>query len=92
VVSELVTNSLAGTAGPVAVRLLCAGGRLRIGVRDSSPEPPRASPAGLDAESGRGLWLVGACADDWGHDGAVTGGLPGVDGKEVWAEWRAPCP
>ncbi|MER6154966.1 ATP-binding protein [Streptomyces sp. NPDC001868] len=90
VASELVTNSLANTGDPVAVRLLRADGRLRLSVWDSSPCLPRERPGpGLDAENGRGLWLSRACADEWGHYLVVNGRRSG-GGKEVWAEWRFP--
>ncbi|MFD4524534.1 ATP-binding protein [Streptomyces sp. NPDC058470] len=65
VASELVTNSLACTRDPVAVRLVRVGGRLRPSVWDSSPFTPRETPGpGLDAESGCGLRLLRACADE----------------------------
>ncbi|MEW2398624.1 ATP-binding protein [Streptomyces sp. NPDC046862] len=92
VASELVTNSLACTRDPVAVRLIRADGRLRLSVWDSSSCPPLEGPQpGLDEESGRGLWLTRACADEWGHF-LVVNGRRGGGGKEVWAEWRAPSP
>ncbi|WP_330306851.1 MULTISPECIES: ATP-binding protein [unclassified Streptomyces] len=93
VASELVTNSLACTWDPVGVRLGREGGRLRLSVWDSNPFPPRESPgtvADLDAESGRGLWLLRECADDWGHYRMLNGRRMS-GGKEVWAEWRASC-
>jgi len=87
VASELVTNSLACTRDPVAVRLVRAGGRLRLSVWDSSPFPPREAPGpNLDAESGRGVRLLRACADEWGHYLLVNGRRES-GGKEVWAEW-----
>jgi len=97
VASELVTNSLSCTRDPVAVRLVRTDGRLRLSVWDSSPYPPQPRCPGpgkgagpeLDAESGRGLWLLRACADEWGHYLLVNGRRNG-GGKEVWAEWRAP--
>lgn len=90
VASELVTNSLAHTKHWVAVRLLRADGRLRLSVWDNNPCLPRERPRpGLDAESGRGLWLSRACADEWGHY-LVVDGRRGGGGKEVWAEWRFP--
>jgi len=92
VASELVTNSLSCTRDPVAVRLVCVGGRLRLSVWDSSPFPPRGNPGrDLDAESGRGLWLLRDCADEWGHY-LLVNGRRGGGGKEVWAEWGAACP
>lgn len=92
VASELVTNSLACTRDPVAVRLVRVGGRLRLSVWDSSPCPPREGPGcgpGPDAENGRGLWLLRAYADEWGHCLLINGRRTS-DGKEVWAEWRPP--
>ncbi|MGW1668809.1 ATP-binding protein [Streptomyces sp. NPDC002324] len=90
VASELVTNSLVHTRDSVAVRLLRADGRLRLSVWDSSPCPPRERLGpGLDAESGRGLWLSRACADEWGHYLVVNGRRSG-GGKEVWVEWGFP--
>ncbi|MCX4234036.1 ATP-binding protein [Streptomyces ortus] len=92
VASELVTNSLSCTRDSVAVRLTRTDGRLRLSVWDSSPYPPPRPPgAGPDDESGRGLWLTRACADDWGHHLVINGRRDG-GGKEVWAEWRAPSP
>ncbi|WP_329545886.1 ATP-binding protein [Streptomyces sp. NBC_01356] len=89
VASELITNSLACMRDPVVVRLVRVGGRLRLSVWDSSPFPPCESPGpDLDAESGRGLRLLRACADEWGRY-LLVNGLRGSRGKEVWAEWRA---
>ncbi|MEV2192632.1 ATP-binding protein [Streptomyces phaeochromogenes] len=94
VASELVTNSVSCTRDPVAVRLVRTDGRLRLSVWDSSPYPPPLCPGpgtgpGPDAEGGRGLWLLRACADEWGHYLLVNERRSG-GGKEVWAEWRAP--
>jgi anti-sigma regulatory factor (Ser/Thr protein kinase) len=57
--------------------------RLRVWVTDASdtlPEPRVASP---DDESGRGLALVAALADDWGAAPREHG-----IGKAVWFELR----
>ncbi|MFJ3207514.1 ATP-binding protein [Streptomyces flaveolus] len=58
------------------------GGRLRVEVSDTRAErrPVTAGPAEPDAESGRGLLLVTALAEDWG----VTD-RRGGPGKTVWA-------
>jgi anti-sigma regulatory factor (Ser/Thr protein kinase) len=58
------------------------GKQLRLEVSDTRGErrPIIVPPADLDAESGRGLLLVAALADDWG----VTDRRPGP-GKTVWA-------
>ncbi|MFE9443104.1 ATP-binding protein [Streptomyces sp. NPDC006602] len=92
--AELLTNSHRHTKGPYALRVRSAEpGRLRVAVRDTDPRVPpgfldRDSPVhplDLDAEDGRGLHLVQACADNWGASvlrelGASKGG------KLPWAE------
>ncbi|WP_316774425.1 ATP-binding protein [Streptomyces sasae] len=92
VAAELLANAHLHTAGPYALRLLGSEpGRLRVGVWDTDPRVPPgfaagvAAPVGGDAESGRGLHLVQACADAWGVSvlrelGASKGG------KLLWAE------
>ena len=63
-----------------------AGGELRLEVSDTRGErrPAVVPPAEADAESGRGLLLVTALADDWG----VTD-RRGGPGKTVWASLKA---
>ncbi|MER5753190.1 ATP-binding protein [Streptomyces sp. NPDC002088] len=92
--AELLGNAHLHTAGPYALRLLSAEpGRLRIAVWDTDPRVPPGfasdgAPVALppsDAEHGRGLHLVQACADTWGVSvlrelGASKGG------KLLWAE------
>ncbi|MGP4052419.1 ATP-binding protein [Streptomyces sp. 2A115] len=90
--SELLTNAHLHTKGPYALRLRAADpGGLRVGVWDSDPTVPpgfdgvRTPVAAADAEHGRGLHLVRACADAWGASvlrelGASKGG------KLLWAE------
>ncbi|MFF4352048.1 ATP-binding protein [Streptomyces sp. NPDC001530] len=94
--AELLTNSHCHTTGPYALRVRSTEpDRLRVAVWDSDPRVPpgfaEAPPAALgdvppqDAESGRGLYLVRACADSWGSSvlrelGASKGG------KLLWAE------
>jgi anti-sigma regulatory factor (Ser/Thr protein kinase) len=84
--TELVSNAVRHTKGPAALRLRWRGGSLRIGAWDADPEPP-APPAKLrglvDAEGGRGLALVRACADVWGWQ-PLAG--DGNRGKYVWCE------
>ncbi|WP_328563767.1 ATP-binding protein [Streptomyces coelicoflavus] len=65
------------------------GERLRLEVSDTRAErrPVLVSPAETDTESGRGLLLVTALADDWG----VTD-RRGGPGKTVWASLRAGRP
>ncbi|WP_147317703.1 ATP-binding protein [Streptomyces spongiicola] len=50
-----------------------------IEVWDVDPHLPTESQAELDAESGRGLWLVGKLTTKWGS-------YPAARGKVVWGE------
>ncbi|MBO7934773.1 MULTISPECIES: SpoIIE family protein phosphatase [Streptomyces] len=84
VVSELVTNALVHTQGPVQVDLTLRGDRVRIAVSDASPRAP-AKPVIVDWEStgGRGLLLVEAMSDAFGT-------VPVAGGKQVWSEITVP--
>ena len=94
--SELLTNAHLYTRGPYALRLLSnEPDRLRVAVWDADPWIPpgfRASRKGApvvvppdDAEGGRGLHLVRACADSWGVSVPREFGAP-EGGKLLWAE------
>lgn len=62
-------------------------GTLRIEVSDTRAERhPAPGTPGPDGESGRGLLLVEALADDWGVTPRIAG-----PGKTVWAQF-APLP
>jgi hypothetical protein len=64
--SELVTNAIMHTSGPVRLFVTCSCGHLRVYVHDGSRDwavPDVVSP---DAEYGRGLMLVAGLATDWG--------------------------
>ncbi|MFE9839867.1 ATP-binding protein [Streptomyces sp. NPDC005551] len=91
--AELFTNAHLHTRGPYALRVRPAGpDRLVVAVWDTDPRVPAGFRADVpadvppqDAESGRGLHLVRACADAWGVSvlrelGASKGG------KLLWAE------
>ncbi|MCS0605432.1 SpoIIE family protein phosphatase [Streptomyces sp. LP11] len=80
VVSELVTNALVHTGGPVRLDLSLVGHRLRLAVADSSPRSP-VQPAGIgwEATGGRGILLVEAVSAAWGT-------IPVSGGKQVWAD------
>ena len=91
-VSELTTNSVQAMAGhdgqpAIRLRLLNDNAQVRIEVWDADPRPPTPKdPAAdgmpdLEAESGRGLFLVGAFSDRWAW---VTTQEPA--GKTVWCE------
>ncbi|GGQ80703.1 ATP-binding protein [Streptomyces althioticus] len=70
------------------VHLTLAEGTFLIEVTDTRAEkqPPAASPSATDSlsESGRGLLLVAALADDWGVSPRKA-----APGKIVWAELHA---
>ncbi|MFG2991841.1 ATP-binding protein [Streptomyces sp. NPDC048257] len=82
-VSELVTNALRHAHGPIRVNVCVHGAVLRCEVEDASPIGPVPRTAGIDAESGRGIELVGALAQDWGSDRTTTG-------KSTWFELAIP--
>ncbi|WP_323186046.1 MULTISPECIES: ATP-binding protein [unclassified Streptomyces] len=84
-VSELVTNALRHAHGPVRVNLRVHGAVLRCEVEDGSATGPVPRTAGIDAESGRGIELVDALAQDWGSDRTTTG-------KTTWFELAVPNP
>ncbi|MFF4834955.1 SpoIIE family protein phosphatase [Streptomyces sp. NPDC001315] len=86
VVSELVTNALVHTQGPVQVDLMLRGDRVRVSVSDSSPRAP-AKPVIVNWEStgGRGLLLVEAMSEAFGT-------VPVAGGKQVWSEVAVPVP
>lgn len=84
VVSELLTNAIAAGLGMVTMRLLLDCDTLTIEVTDESPGRPRRRRAGTDEVSGRGLQIVEALCETWGHH-------PSPDGtKVVWARYRLP--
>jgi anti-sigma regulatory factor (Ser/Thr protein kinase) len=90
--SELVTNAHLHSKGDYALRLRSRSpGRVRVGVWDTNPVIPspfagkEADPPGGDAESGRGLFLVGLCADSWGAY-LLGDSVFGCNGKLLWAE------
>ncbi len=97
-VSELVTNSMRYTAGPIGLRLSLRPGddgpgrpdpvfppppALMVEVSDPLPDPPLERPAGPDDEGGRGLQLVACSARRWGT-------RKGRAGKTVWFELALP--
>ncbi|WP_416977187.1 ATP-binding protein [Streptomyces sp. T028] len=85
-VSELVTNALRHSTGPIGVRLVRPAGLegvLLVEVSDPLPDPPRERSARPEDESGRGLQLVASSSRRWGT-------RPGADGKTVWFELAVP--
>jgi hypothetical protein len=63
----------------VTVRLVGLDESIVIEVWDVDPHLPAESQAELDAESGRGLWLVAELTAKWGS-------YPVARGKVVWGE------
>ena len=61
-VSELATNALIHTLGPVRVRLAHRGDTVRLDVADTSTHHPTPATPASRAEHGRGLILVAALA------------------------------
>ncbi|MGC0338202.1 ATP-binding protein [Streptomyces sp. SLBN-8D4] len=84
--AELVSNAVRHTMGPAALRIAWSTGVLKIGAWDADPEPPEpADELSLseEADGGRGLTLVRACADLWGWQPLSR---HGNRGKLVWCE------
>ena len=95
VVSELVTNAVQASRGvtesqfsgtwapgtpPVRVWLSADEYRLVIQVWDGSDQPPVPQPVEPEADSGRGLLLVGSLSSEWGCYVPEK-----CSGKVVWA-------
>lgn len=72
--SELVTNAVRNEADPtVMLDVTCSSSRLRVDVHDTSHAMPAPADAPADAETGRGLIIVGALADEWGFYATPSG-------------------
>jgi anti-anti-sigma factor len=80
VASELVTNAVVHSQGPLRLRLELHQERLQLAVYDQSPRllALATEPGDLDAEGGRGLLIVDQLASAWGVRHAPGGG------KAVW--------
>ena len=77
VASELVTNAVVHTRGPLRLRLELVAGRLHLAVADVSPRLLGLA-ADPDAEGGRGLLVVDQLASSWGVQHPPEGG------KVIW--------
>ncbi|MFD8611747.1 ATP-binding protein [Streptomyces sp. NPDC059631] len=64
-VSELVTNAHVHARSAAQLILTWDERCLHVTVHDASPYLPEQRPLSKDALGGRGLFLVGALADDW---------------------------
>jgi hypothetical protein len=80
VASELVTNAVLHTKGPLRLRLVLRGERLHLAVADQSPRLLRlaADLGDPEAEGGRGLAVVEQLAVAWGVHHPLEGG------KVIW--------
>jgi hypothetical protein len=76
--SELVTNAIRYSEGPVTLRLICED-TLVCEVADSAPALPRLWDVADDDERGRGLQIVSRLSQRWGSRRTPTG-------KVVWCE------
>jgi len=82
VVTELVSNAVRHSDGPIGLQLSLGEYFLHLAVRDGTPDPPRRKLPGQDIDNGgRGLLLVDAVAAAWGS-------VPDGTGKTVWATIR----
>ncbi|WP_432020683.1 SpoIIE family protein phosphatase [Streptomyces sp. 1222.5] len=75
--SEVLTNAVQHGQGPIGVHLCRTDADLTVEISDRSPALPQPRQAAEDEESGRGLLLVRALADDWGV-------RPTDEGKTTW--------
>lgn len=88
VTSELMSNSLhhtpSGHGGEVEVTVTTQPGWARVAISDSGTGAWTPSSAGEWDEYGRGLLIVEALADKFGHDASASG-------QTTWAEftWSA---
>ena len=80
-ISELIGNAIRHGLPPIEVAVRCVGtATLEVKVRDTGPAVPttdHVEPERLDAEGGRGLFLVDLLASTWGIE-------PEPEGKTVW--------
>ncbi|WP_146238384.1 SpoIIE family protein phosphatase [Streptomyces sp. Act143] len=83
--SELLTNSVRHAQGPMTLTLSTTEATLTLHVSDQDATRPQPRDAAPDDESGRGLTLLSALADQWG-----TSPHPG--GKTAWCTLRRTGP
>nr|WP_239149310.1 PAS domain S-box protein [Streptomyces sp. SID12501] len=75
--AEILTNAVLHAEGPLGLHLSRSDSDLTVEVSDHSPQLPQPRLATADDESGRGLLLVRALADNWGV-------RPTDEGKTTW--------
>ncbi|MFE9877524.1 SpoIIE family protein phosphatase [Streptomyces sp. NPDC005784] len=79
VVSELVTNAVRYSDGPIGLRLILDGSAIVCEVTDDSSTAPHLRHAEEVDEGGRGLYLTWQVSHRWGT-------RPEARGKTIWAE------
>ncbi|WP_432168245.1 ATP-binding protein [Streptomyces sp. bgisy031] len=84
-VSELVTNALRHTRGPLRLNLQLRDSRLRCEVEDTDPTGPVRRVVDTDAEDGRGTELLDLLTEAWGSTRTATG-------KTTWCEMLTQTP
>lgn len=85
-VSELVTNAVRHAGTSLDITVLHTDDCLRVAVSDGEGSHwPRLVEPDLDAEGGRGLWLVDQLASSWGISAEEHG-------KAVWFELAPNAP
>jgi anti-sigma regulatory factor (Ser/Thr protein kinase) len=80
--TELVANVVTHVGGPMLLRAVRDGIRVRVEIDDPSPIRPVVRHPAVSEEHGRGMLLVEQLADVWGVDWRP-------DGKTVWFELDA---
>jgi len=78
-ISELVTNAVRHTEGPLRLALSSRRGTLRCEIEDTHPALPLMCRADLEDEGGRGLHMVDLLSRHWGCGRTAMG-------KVVWFE------
>ncbi|MET7604815.1 ATP-binding protein [Streptomyces avermitilis] len=84
-VSEVVTNALRHTRGPLRLNLQVRGTHLRCEVEDTDPAGPVRRVVDTDAEGGRGTELLDLLSEAWGSTRTATG-------KTTWFELLTQTP
>ena len=82
-VSEVVTNAVLHTSGPVSIEVLHKGGAYRVAVTDGSKTPPTEKGYQRDDATGRGIQLLECLAAAWGCKRSGSG-------KVVWFDLPVP--
>jgi anti-sigma regulatory factor (Ser/Thr protein kinase) len=75
--SEILTNAVLHAEGPLHLHMRRNTTELAVEISDRSPHLPHPRLADVEDESGRGLLLVDALADNWGV-------RPTEEGKTTW--------